>query len=50
VFLAATNRHAKIEELLEALCGTCHIKFSIGFERKVGNFFFLELLVCNASA
>jgi hypothetical protein len=46
---AARNTHEKIEELL-AVYGTCHVKYEICCERKVGNFFIPEFLVCNANA
>jgi hypothetical protein len=41
------NTHATIEELLDVaiLPGLCNIKYSIFSERKVGDYFFPELLV-----
>jgi hypothetical protein len=44
---AATNTHAIIEELLDAvfLFGPFRIRYSVCSERKVGDWFFPELLV-----
>jgi hypothetical protein len=43
----AVNVHTTIEGLLEIvlICGLFHIKYSVCSERKVGNYFFPELLV-----